>query len=180
MRLYHFTSTFHWPVVQQQGLSRGDVPTSPGGGCNAVWLTTDPNPVSQNWALAGVDKRAVRITIDISESDPKLKSWREYATKKKSKKVGIRFWIAPAVVVVPTGISTSGLFHRHVPPVNFNSASISGSSGTCAPSAELVPNVVAGSSHTDEDADQYRAGRPPHRRLDTRFRLLLALCLVCS
>jgi len=57
------------------------VPTSPGGGFNAPWLTKNKNPRGQAWA-GGSFKTAVRITVEIPNSDPKLKHWPELAAEK--------------------------------------------------------------------------------------------------
>lgn len=39
---YHYTARERLPVILQQGLRLGDVPTSQFGGRNGVWFTTDP------------------------------------------------------------------------------------------------------------------------------------------
>jgi len=84
MRLYHFTSLFHLPMVQQFGLSRGDVPITPAGGTNAVWLTTDEQPSNQGWKSgSAVDKSKIRITVDIPDSDPNLHKWSDYAKREQ-------------------------------------------------------------------------------------------------
>ena len=84
MRLYHFTSLFHLDVVQEHGLSRGDVPVSPFEGMNAVWLTTNPSKSSQNWKEgSAVDKTKVRITVEIQDSDPNLHKWSEFAKQEQ-------------------------------------------------------------------------------------------------
>lgn len=80
LRLYHYTSPWHLPAILDDGLTRGDVPLTPTGGTNAVWLTGDPNPAVQGWA--GGFKTAVRITVDLDSGDPRLVKWSDYATER--------------------------------------------------------------------------------------------------
>ena len=72
LTMYHFTNHFHMPSIENSGLNRGDVATSPFGGYNAVWLTTDPNPEAQGWSNGGINKTAIRITVDIPDTDAHL------------------------------------------------------------------------------------------------------------
>lgn len=75
MRLYHFTSKHHLPGIVAQGLVRGDVPTSPMGGFNAVWLTSDPDAGEQGWSRGTFfDKTEVRLTVLVPDL-AKLKHW---------------------------------------------------------------------------------------------------------
>lgn len=87
MRLYHYTSLGHLPLILASALSRGDVPVGARGegAETGVWFTTDPEPGGHGLAggemvtvhLPGeaprqvrtVDKRAVRITVVIPSSD---------------------------------------------------------------------------------------------------------------
>jgi hypothetical protein len=76
---YHFTSADNLPSIQQNGIFRGDVPTSPTSGFQAPWLTADPSPQHQQWTLGGA-KSQVRLTIEIpDENDDKTWPWLELA-----------------------------------------------------------------------------------------------------
>lgn len=78
MILYHFTRPDYVDSIKQNGLIRGDVPTSPAGGFNAPWLTDDPTASMQDW-IVGTDKNKVRFTISIKQ-DKNLRKWSDYAT----------------------------------------------------------------------------------------------------
>lgn len=78
MKLYHFTSEFHLPGITQNGLIRGDVPTSPTGGFNAVWLTRNHKAANQGWDKgSGINKTGVLLQVDIDESDKNLIKWTD-------------------------------------------------------------------------------------------------------
>lgn len=77
MQLYHFTRPSNVEDIQRLGIIRGDVPTTPGGGFNAPWLTDDPEPASQSWIVM-TDKNKVRITVNI-KNDNKLRKWSSFA-----------------------------------------------------------------------------------------------------
>lgn len=106
MLLYHFTAEEHLDQIMSAGLSKGDVPISERDGVNAVWLTsdkkTDGHGLSESREMTSdersalsdltgrvvppgtrfADKRAIRITVKILQSDRKLKYWPKYAAKK--------------------------------------------------------------------------------------------------
>lgn len=94
LRLYHYTSTFHLPMILSMGgLSRGDVPISPYRSENAVWFTTDPLPLPDRaHGLSGsiVNKREVQIAVDFSLDDPALIKWTRFARTKKINKVWLK------------------------------------------------------------------------------------------
>ena len=73
--LYHFTHPERIDDIIAEGLIYGDVPTSPEGGFNAVWLTSDKNPVSQGWTQGG-GKAKARLTVDIPEEDVEQSLWK--------------------------------------------------------------------------------------------------------
>ena len=101
MRLYHYTATEHLPYILWEGLRKGEVPITFRRVRNAVWFTSDTDPsghglsdnhilTSAEKAIMGVpahiharfpDKRAVRITVDIDDSDPKLSKWTPWAMR---------------------------------------------------------------------------------------------------
>ena len=68
------------PKILEEGITRGDVPTSPTGGFNAPWLTRNRNPGVQRWTAGSArDKRAVRLTVEVPASDPNLIHWPRFA-----------------------------------------------------------------------------------------------------
>mgnify|MGYP003661519261 CR=1 FL=1 len=78
---YHFTAKDRLEMIQADGIMYGDVPTSMSEGFNAVWLTTDPNPGTQNWAM-GDYKRAIRLTVYIPNDEySNLWKWVEMANR---------------------------------------------------------------------------------------------------
>lgn len=108
MLLYHFTAHSRLASINDSGVSQGDVPVNgaSSAGINAVWLTTDPSPEGNglgearemtdaeryqifHWKGAMPDagtrwenKRAVRITVKLPSSDPRLKDWLPWARKR--------------------------------------------------------------------------------------------------
>ena len=79
---YHFTSLWHFEAILTEGyISRGDVPLTPSGGYNALWLTKDPDWDRQGWAGGSeICKTEVRLTIMLpDEALPYLKHWPELA-----------------------------------------------------------------------------------------------------
>ena len=67
--LWHFTYPERVDDIVAEGLYVTDIPTSPtqDQGYRGVWLTEDPNPLAQGWAVSsGLDgTRGARITVDI-------------------------------------------------------------------------------------------------------------------
>lgn len=84
MKFYHYTSAFHWQIIKNsEGLSRGDVPTSPTGGYQAVWLTSRESD-SNNWSKgSAVNKTEVLLEVSIDADDPMLHSWQKVITDNK-------------------------------------------------------------------------------------------------
>jgi hypothetical protein len=74
-RLYHFTSPDRIEDIIREGIIYGDVPTSPEGGFNAAWLTSDKNPANQGWTQGGGKARA-RLTVDIPEEAVEQSLWK--------------------------------------------------------------------------------------------------------
>ncbi len=78
MKLYHFTSEAHLPLIREEGITRGDVPIGPAEGFVAPWLTREHRFSEQPWTHGSVyDKAAVRITVEIPDDHPNLYSWRQ-------------------------------------------------------------------------------------------------------
>lgn len=112
MILYHFTSLAHWKAIQGVGLTRGDVPTGPTEGFNAVWLTDDLNAGAQGWAAGSIyDKSAVRLTVSVRKG-PKLKHWSKFA-----KKIGVPQWWYDALDKAGGGNSEHWYIHLSAIPM---------------------------------------------------------------
>jgi len=81
--LYHFTSRHHLYGIGRFGLTVGDVPTDihRWKGCCGVWLTS--NVAASGHGLDGghADKSRYRLTVSVSEDDPALVKWTEWAEK---------------------------------------------------------------------------------------------------
>ncbi|NPD68706.1 hypothetical protein HN018_13155 [Lichenicola cladoniae] len=84
MLLYHYTSLTRLGPISVHGLWKGDVVLGterPGellATANAVWLTTDT--CFKEHGLSK-EKREVRLTVDISNSDDRLTAWVPWARK---------------------------------------------------------------------------------------------------
>lgn len=81
-RLYHFTCRAWWHYIEQDGITRGEVPLNARRIDQYPNLTTDPEPAHQAWWHGSLfNKAAVRITIEVSPYDEKLVSWVELTRK---------------------------------------------------------------------------------------------------
>jgi len=80
MKLFHFTSLAHLNGIHRHGLTVGDVPTSleRQTGKIGVWLTTNPEPDGHGLEGSAVDKKAVRLTVEVSDGPP-LWQWDDWA-----------------------------------------------------------------------------------------------------
>lgn len=88
MLLYHFTSREAAAIILRDGISKGDVPTSPVGGFNAPWLTTDDRATTQAWTAGSrYDKAAIRLTVHIDDDDSRLVRWTDLAVT-----LGVEDW----------------------------------------------------------------------------------------
>ena len=81
MKFYHSTSKWHLNAILEsgKGLFKGDVPITPRGGFNAVWLS-DRVSEKKSWMYlerCSVNKSEVLIEVDICEDDPSLKKWTD-------------------------------------------------------------------------------------------------------
>jgi hypothetical protein len=100
MILYHYTGAMFIDAIKAEGLTRGELAWSATEVTNAVWLTTDLDPSGHGLGEAGhtltleekralgidpsielevPNKRAVRITVKIPSTDPKLRYWPKWA-----------------------------------------------------------------------------------------------------
>ena len=112
--LYHFTSRYHLSHILEDGLVRGDVPTSPTGGFNAVWLTRDPKAGVQKWARGSfLDKTEVRLKVTVPDL-AKLKYWPSLAAE-----LGVQPWWYAALDKAGGGGSENWYVYTDViPPEN--------------------------------------------------------------
>jgi len=83
MKLYHFTSQHHLHGIGRFGLTVGDVPTDihPWKGRCGVWLTADDTARGHGLEGSSVDKSRYRLTVNVSEDDPALVKWTDWAAK---------------------------------------------------------------------------------------------------
>jgi hypothetical protein len=80
--LYHFTCRPWWHFIRQDGINRGDTPTSMTEGKNLPNLTSNPDPLAQAWSGPGegfLNKTAVRIAVRVPLGDDLLIPYREFA-----------------------------------------------------------------------------------------------------
>lgn len=126
MRLYHFTSLGHLPViVATGGLWRGEVPVGDGSRTlRATWFTTDPDPRGHGLDGSAADKREVRITVVIPSSDRGLKHWLNFTRTSFG-------WLADECVeqLVRTGggkrkAETWYIYPDQIPPAEFRAIEI--------------------------------------------------------
>jgi len=84
MRLFHFTARKYLQAIQENGISRGSIATSPSEAIQGAWLTSDPSWTSQEWTRASAhDKTQLRITVDIPDDTGKLWHWHDLARELK-------------------------------------------------------------------------------------------------
>jgi len=77
MKLFHSTSKYHLLEILKSGLGlyKGDVPITPLGGFNAVWLSDRESPKNSWMHACAVNKSEVIIEVDIDPKDTMLKKW---------------------------------------------------------------------------------------------------------
>ena len=82
--MYHFTSREQLLLIHKdQKILKGDVPLTPQGGYNAPWLTVDGEWGNQGWAKSVLDKRAVRLTVQVPPDHPLLHHWHDICREHK-------------------------------------------------------------------------------------------------
>lgn len=112
LSLHHFTSHYHYSRILTEGIMRGDVPTSPNTGYNAVWLTSDPDPDHQEWAGGPLDKTAIRLSVQIMSDDTSLHHWPLLA-----RKLGVPRWWYDALDQTGGGGSNNWyVYHQPIAP----------------------------------------------------------------
>ena len=82
MILYHFTSSIHLPIIEEDGflkLTESNLHlTIPHYGQDVVWFTTEPSAILGHGLLFGsVDKTEFRFTVNLP--DHWVKSWLSWA-----------------------------------------------------------------------------------------------------
>lgn len=139
MRLYHFTSLGHLPVILATGgLWRGEVPVgSTGASLRATWLTTDPDPAGHGLDGSSADKRAVRIAVDIAEDDVGLEHWLTF-TKGKLSKDNIRYLVHTGGGMAKA--STWYVYPAQIPPEAFQAVELRREDGGYSPA---TPEEIA-------------------------------------
>lgn len=83
--MYHYTSSYHWPAIDQAGYLAVTDPniSIEGTGPGVVWLTDveelTPGDPDAKWARGSiVDKTEVRITVEVADATPWAKFAREH------------------------------------------------------------------------------------------------------
>jgi len=116
VRLFHFTHEDRLPIIEAKGIAKGDVPTSPDGGFNAPWFTSEDSFFKQAWTATAdpriaLDKSEVRLTVEIPDDDPNLQYWPDVA-----KAEGVEDWWFQALDRTGDGKSDCWYIYRGVVP----------------------------------------------------------------
>jgi hypothetical protein len=79
--LYHFTSQHHLPGIARHGLTVGDVPTDiqRNLGRVGIWLTSTACPVGHGLEGSTVNKKQMRLLVELDDADPALAHWPKWA-----------------------------------------------------------------------------------------------------
>ncbi len=91
MKLYHFTSLYHLPLIRQAGFlklvesnigspDKRFLPYGEHVGPDVVWLTERMDPSGHGLGGASVDKRKVRIEFNIEDMESAIR-WRDFANQ---------------------------------------------------------------------------------------------------
>ncbi|WP_289015250.1 hypothetical protein [uncultured Methylobacterium sp.] len=164
MRLYHFTSLGHLPVILATGgLWRGEVPIGDGTeSLRGTWFTSDPDGAEHGLDGSGVDKRAVRIVVVFPRGDRRVEPWLKLA-----RKITAPEYIA---TLVASGggkrkAETWYVCPAQIPPEQFRLIELRGSDGRYAPATpEQIAALVAHDGLYDEVVEDFcqmriKAGR---------------------
>lgn len=83
MELFHYTSLLHIRGIAKYGLTVGDVPTDlvKNQGRVGVWLTDLGNPSDLGLDGSRVDKKRLRLSVQVSEASAVLHRWTDWADK---------------------------------------------------------------------------------------------------
>jgi hypothetical protein len=108
MILYHFTCGRYLRAIARHGLTVGDVPVDidRNTGIVAVWLTESPASDGHGLEGSAINKKQYRLGVEVSDADPRLAKWTEWASKNATAQ-------APRMVTTMiAGGSISASFHR--------------------------------------------------------------------
>lgn len=165
MRLYHFTSLGHLPVILATGgLWRGELPFGDGSNSfRATWLTSDPDPGGHGLDGSAVDKREVRITVVFPRGDRRAVPWLKGAHKT----------LHPDCIaqLVATGggkrkAETWYVCPDQIPPEQFRAIEIRGPDGRYAPATpEQIAGAVAHEGLHDDVVEDFAEMRSRGRRV---------------
>ncbi|ARO54039.1 hypothetical protein B2G69_07700 [Methylorubrum zatmanii] len=142
MRLYHFTSLGHLPVILATGgLWRGEVPVDDGTqSLRGTWLTTDPDPKGHGLTGSTANKRAVRIAVDLDDATPDLSHWLSFTRTRAG-------YLEPHLVrrLVKSGgghakADTWYVYPNQIPPEQFAAIELSQGNGVYVPA---TPEQIA-------------------------------------
>ncbi|WP_380784850.1 hypothetical protein [Sphingomonas sp. R86521] len=141
MILYHFTSREAVESIMAERLNRGEAPINDHRVEKAVNLTTDKSPKGHGLDLGGhvvieeeskaysanrfdipagtvfVEKRAVRITLKLPSSNPRLTTWRSWS--RKHCKDGYAERLEKAAETCRSKAKTWWLYFGTIPPSAF-------------------------------------------------------------
>ena len=169
MRLYHFTSLGHLPVILATGgLWRGEVPIKDGiQSLRGTWLTTDPDPKGHGLTGSSANKREVRIAVDIDDASPDLHHWLSFTNTRGG-------YLKPHLVrrLVRTGgghvkADTWYVYSVQVPPEAFAAIELSQGNGVYVPATP--EQIAAAKAHQGlhdavvADFEEMRAKPPANR-----------------
>lgn len=139
MRLYHFTSLGHLPIILATGgLWRGEVPVGDGSqSLRGTWLTSDPDPRGHGLDGSSADKRQVRIAIVFARNDRAVSNWLKFA----------RGRLAPGCIeeMTRTGggkrkAETWYIYPSQIPPAEFRAIELRRDDGSYS---QATPNEIS-------------------------------------
>jgi hypothetical protein len=83
MILYHFTCGRYLRGIARHGLTVGDVPVDidKNTGTVAVWLTASLASDGHGLEGSAINKMQYRLGVEVSDADPRLAKWTEWASK---------------------------------------------------------------------------------------------------
>jgi hypothetical protein len=143
MKLFHFTSPAHLNGIYRHGLTVGDVPTclERHTGKIGVWLTTKSDPEGHGLEGSSVNKKAVRLTVEVPDGPP-LWKWNEWAEGRVSASTRRRLeqgrgdeartWYVFFGWIKPEAITEAVLTQTGEPIANW---------GDCFPAEHSLPGV---------------------------------------
>ncbi|MCJ2015530.1 hypothetical protein [Methylobacterium sp. J-076] len=159
MRLYHFTSLGHLPVILATGgLWRGEVPLLDGSRITrANWLTSDPDPGGHGLDGSEVDKRAVRIEMEFGPRE--AYPWLRFASTRAG-------YLEPQLVeeLVRTGggqrkARSWYVYPRQIPPSRFLAIKFRRENGGYSPATPSEIEALVPHEELADVAEELRLAR---------------------